>query len=141
MREKLPLGRYSKGVLMSKNKRRIQQAEVVRTFATKLRETRISRGLTQADLAEKAQVTPAYVSRLESAGAAPGVDLVDRLAKALGTTLAELLVTTDIPDAMTILKDQAKKLLDGILKVADRDAMLMLNPLLARLSESFSRSR
>ena len=126
---------------MSKTKRRIQQAEVVRTFSAKLRETRISRGLTQAELAEKAQVTPAYVSRLESAGAAPGVDLVDRLAKALGATLVELLESKGVPDAMTLLRDQAKKLLDSILKVADRDALLMLNPLLARLSDSFSRNR
>jgi transcriptional regulator with XRE-family HTH domain len=126
---------------MSKTKRRIQQAEVVRTFSAKLRETRISRGFTQAELAEKAQVTAAYVSRLESAGAAPGVDLVDRLAKALGATLIELLESKDVPDAMTLLRDQTRKLLESILKIADRDALLMLNPLLARLSDSFSRNR
>jgi hypothetical protein len=69
------------------------------------------------------------------------VDLVDRLAKALGATLVELLESKDVPDAMMLLRDQTRKLLESILKVADRDALLMLNPLLARLSESFSRSR
>jgi transcriptional regulator with XRE-family HTH domain len=126
---------------MTKRKQRIKQAEIVQRFSAKLRATRISRGMTQAELAEKAQVTAAYVWRLESAGAAPGVDLVERLAKALAITASELIETDEIPDTVVLLQEQAKKLFDGILKVADRDALLMLNPLLARLSESFSRSR
>jgi transcriptional regulator with XRE-family HTH domain len=126
---------------MPTRKPKIHQAEIVRNFSAILRSTRINRGMTQADLAEKALITAAYVWRLESAGATPGVDLVERLAKALGITVAELLTTTEIPDALTVLRDQAKKLFESILKVADRDALLMLNPLLARLSESFSRSR
>ena len=97
--------------------------------------------MTQAELAGKALITAAYVWRLESAGAAPGVDLVDRLAKALGVTVADLLTVTEVPDAVTVLRDQAKKLFESILKVADQDAFLMLNPLLARLSDSFSRNR
>jgi transcriptional regulator with XRE-family HTH domain len=124
-----------------RKRKRIHQAEIVRNFSAKLRTTRINRGMTQAELAEKAHITAAYVWRLESAGAAPGVDLVERLAKALGTTVAELLTSNEIPDAVMVLRDQAKKLFESILKVADRDALLMLNPLLARLSESFSRSR
>jgi transcriptional regulator with XRE-family HTH domain len=126
---------------MPKRKKRIQQAEIVRRFSVKLRATRISRGMTQAELAEKAHITAAYVWRLESAGTAPGVDLVERLAKALATTASELIESADIPDTVAMLQDQAKKLFDSILKVADRDALLMLNPLLARLSESFSRNR
>ncbi len=97
--------------------------------------------MTQAQLAEKALVTQAYVWRLENAGAAPGVDLVERLAKALGATVTDLLETGADPEVMTVLRDQTMKLIVGILKVADRDALLMLNPLLARLSESFSKSR
>ena len=38
---------------------------------------------------------------------------------------------------MTVMQRSAKKLFEGILKVADRNALLMLNPLLARLSEWF----
>jgi transcriptional regulator with XRE-family HTH domain len=126
---------------MSKRKPRIDHAEVVQRFSVKLRETRISRGMTQAQLAEKASVTQAYVWRLENAGAAPGVDLVERLADALGATVTELLEVSKAPDVMPVLKEQAKKLFENILKVADRDAMLLLTPLLARLSESFSKSK
>lgn len=47
-------------------KKRVEQAEVVRLFAARLREVRRSRGMTQAELARKANVTASYVWRLEA---------------------------------------------------------------------------
>ena len=70
-------------------RRRIRHAEIVELFAARLREVRHSRGMTQAELARQAHVTVSYIGRLESAGAAPGIDLVERLAKALGKTPPE----------------------------------------------------
>ena len=64
--------------------------------------------MTQAELARVAEVTATYISRLESAGAAPGIDLVARLATALGSTVTELLPTTTPPDPLPGLKEQAK---------------------------------
>lgn len=119
----------------------IKQDEIVQLFAAKLRELRASRGLTQADLANQAQVTVSYIWRLESGGAAPGIDLVARLATSLGTTAAELLPTSPSPDTALLLRGQAKKLFDSLLQVADREMLLMLNPLLARLNESLARNR
>ena len=43
---------------------------------------RRDRGMTQAELARRAAVSESYVRRLESAGAAPGIDMLDRLAAA-----------------------------------------------------------
>ena len=126
---------------MAKRKRRIQQAEIVRLFASRLRETRHSRGLTQAELAREAHVTTSYVGRLESGGAAPGIDLVDRLAKALGITAQDLLPTTPSPNTLTVLQQQAERLFASLLQVADRESLMMLNPLLARLNESMNRTR
>lgn len=97
--------------------------------------------MTQAELARLAHITASYVGRLESAGAAPGIDLLDRLAKALGTSATDLLPTTAPPDSMVVLRERAKKLFDAVLQSADRDALMMLNPLLARLGESLARSR
>lgn len=119
----------------------IQHAEIVRLFAARLRELRHSRGLTQAQLADKAQITTSYVGRLEAGGAAPGVDLVDRLAKALGTTVNDLLPTEAPPDTDEVLRQQARSLFDALLQNADRETLLMLNPLLARLGESPTRKR
>ena len=61
---------------MGKRKTRIQHDEIVQLFAIRLKELRRAAGLTQAELARKAQVTTSYVGRLESGGAAPGIDLV-----------------------------------------------------------------
>jgi transcriptional regulator with XRE-family HTH domain len=98
-------------------------------------------GSTQAELARQAHVATSYIGRLESGGAAPGIDLVDRLAKALATTVADLLPTTASPDTQAVLREQARRLAEALIVVADREALLMLCPLLARLNESMNRSK
>jgi transcriptional regulator with XRE-family HTH domain len=126
---------------MPKRKPHIQQAKIVERFAARLRELRTSRGLTQAELARAAKVTPSYVWRLEDAGAAPGIDLVERLAVALGATTHDLLPTTDLPDTVSILRERAADLCEDLVASADRETLLMLCPLLARLGESPTRRR
>lgn len=126
---------------MPTRKRRIQHAEVVQLFAGRLREVRRSRGMTQADLARKANVTTSHIWKLESGGAAPGVDLADRLAKALGTTLSDLLPASQPPNDVPMLQLQARQLLESLLQSTDRETLLMLVPLLARLNESPTRKR
>ncbi len=126
---------------MARRKPKIQHDAIVQRFAARLRELRHSRGLTQADLAERAQVTTSYVGRLEQGGAAPGIDLVERLAAALGTTVADLLPASAPPDTDRVLREQAKRLFETLLQAADRETLSMLNPLLARLVESATRSR
>jgi transcriptional regulator with XRE-family HTH domain len=127
------------GDIMAKRKARIRHAEVVRLFAARLRELRHSRGLTQAELARQAHVTVSYIGRLEAGGAAPGIDLVDRLAHALGTTLADLLPTAASPDTLGVLQERARRLFEDLLRAADRETLQMLNPLLARLVEASGR--
>ncbi len=128
---------------MAKKKARkeIEHAGIVLRFGARLRELRNSRGLTQADLAHQAHVTASYVWRLESGGAAPGIDLLDRLATALGTTAADLLPASEPPDSLPVLRDQARKLFEKIMVEGDRETLLLLNPLLNRLLESPTRRR
>ena len=71
--------------------------------------------------------------------AAPGIDLLARLASAPGTTLQDLLPSAIQPDALALLRDQTKKLVDGLLESADQATLMMLCPLLARLGESPTR--
>lgn len=127
--------------MAAKRKRRVEQAEIVKGFAARLREARRSRGLTQADLAARAKVTPSYVGRLEAAAVAPGIDLLDRLARALGVVAADLLPSGDPPDPAGLLREQAQALFGTLLSSADRETLLMLNPLLARLLEAPNRRR
>jgi transcriptional regulator with XRE-family HTH domain len=120
-------------------KNRVEQDQAVRLFAARLREVRQSRGMTQAELGRRAHVTASYVWRLESAGASPGIDLVTRLAQALGTTAHDLTPAAAAPDTMGLLREQARGLFEALLSAADRETLLMLNPLLARLVEGAER--
>lgn len=128
-------------VRMAKKKSQIQHDAIVERFAARLRELRHTRGLTQSQLGQRAKITASYVGRLESGGAAPGIDLVRRLAEALGTSVHDLLPTDSPPDTEAILRDRAKSLFEDLVGRADRETLMMLVPLLARLGESPTRRR
>jgi len=116
--------------------KKIDHEAVVRRFGERLKELRRVRGMTQTDLAEKTAITASYIGRLERAGAAPGVDLVARLAVALGTTIADLLPEADPPDQAPVLRDQARKLFDAVIKSDDVVTLQLLAQFLARLAET-----
>lgn len=120
---------------MAKQRPQKRHDEVVTRFAARLRELRAGLGMTQAELAKKARCAEAYISRLETGRAAPGVDLVSRLAEALGTTIADLLPANDPPDTTETLRTQARRLADALIPTADRETLRVLVPLLARLGD------
>ena len=66
-------------------------------LALNLKRLRADRGLSQEDLADRADIDRTYISSLERSVYAAGIDVVDRLAKALDVTAAELLALP--PDA------------------------------------------
>ena len=121
---------------MPRKRPKTRHAEIVRLFAESLKAARRSRGLTQAQLAREAHVTVSYIARLEGAGSAPGIDLLARLATALGVTVHDLLPSAPSPDTLAVLRDRARHLFDELLRSADRETLLMVCPLLARLLES-----
>src|SRR4051812_12532828 len=94
----------------------IEHAAIVRRFGERLRELRTQAGFTQEQLAENAQVTASYVGRLERGGAAPGIDLVERLAKALGVKVSELLPEQENPQTVEVMRHQARALFDQLMK-------------------------
>jgi transcriptional regulator with XRE-family HTH domain len=126
---------------MPSRKTRIKQAEIVERFAARLKELRRSRGLTQAQLAQQAQVTAGYVARLEAGRTSPGIDLVARLAAALGISVHDWFPSTAPTETVSFLQQQARKLADDLITSGDRETLLMLCPLLARLGESPTRRR
>ena len=115
---------------------KIEHDEVVKLFAGRLRELRTARGMTQADLARRAKVTATYVSKLESAGAAPGIDLVVNLATALGVGVPDLIQKEAPADQTGVSREQARALFEALLKIADQQTFALLNPFLALLVES-----
>jgi len=57
----------------------------------KLKELREAKGLSQAALAKKARVTREYVNKLEAGRYDPTVGVLQRLARALGVSVTQML--------------------------------------------------
>ena len=126
---------------MPQAKKRIEYDKVVRQFGVQLRQLRTNRGMTQAELADAAAVSVAYVGRLERGRAAPGIDLVSRLAHALGIPSAALFVDTPAQDGPAVLRTQAQRLFDDVLRSNDEATLSLLTQLLARLVETLPVAR
>jgi transcriptional regulator with XRE-family HTH domain len=126
--------------MAGRKKRPIKQAAIVSAFAKRLREIRAAKEMTQLDLAEKSDVTFTYVSRLEAGGATPGLDLMERLAKALGVELSELLPPTPLKSADSKRK-QLTEQFQVLLHKSGDETLDMLGSLLARLAEASGSKR
>jgi transcriptional regulator with XRE-family HTH domain len=122
-------------------RRRIRHTENVHFFAERLKEVRRSRNMTQAELARRASVPSSYISDLEKAKTAPGIDLVDRLAKALETSVTDLLPAAAPPETLASLREQAKMLLDDLVQAADRDVLLAVKSVLSLFRELSTKRR
>jgi len=73
------------------------------TFAKNLRENRRKSGLTQAQLAEKVEISHHYLAMVELARNIPTVDTIERLANALNVEVYELFIVPLSP-AMELKK-------------------------------------
>lgn len=65
--------------------------DIRQVLALNLRRHRHAAGLSQEELAHRAEIDRTYISSLERALYAAGIDVVDRLAVALGVEAADLL--------------------------------------------------
>jgi transcriptional regulator with XRE-family HTH domain len=65
--------------------------EIREIFARNLRRARQAQGLSQEDLAHKAEIDRTYVSSLERGIYSPTIEVVERLAIALGVETADLI--------------------------------------------------
>lgn len=64
-----------------------ENSEVEYQLGRKLIDARLKRNLSQRDLAERAQTTQAVISRVEAMNSNPSLNLLKRLASALGLKL------------------------------------------------------
>lgn len=65
--------------------------DIREVLAINLRKLRHARGLSQEELADRAEIDRTYISALERSVYAAGIDVVDRLARSLGVEAADLL--------------------------------------------------
>lgn len=75
--------------------------EIREVLALNLRKHRRLLGLSQEELAHRAEIDRTYISSLERCVYAAGIDVVDQLARALGMEAADLLRKPDLPARKT----------------------------------------
>lgn len=73
-------------------------ATIQNLIGNNLRFFRKARGFTQEHLAQRVQVSPSYIGYLERGEKTPSLDLLHRLAQALGIESAQLLQGTEAVD-------------------------------------------
>ena len=64
--------------------------ELQKTFADRVRETRVAKNITQAELAKRTGIHQPVICDLEKGRHAPTLSTVERIAIALGVTASEL---------------------------------------------------
>jgi len=65
--------------------------EIREVLAVNLRKLRKAKGLSQEELAHRAEIDRTHISALKRSVYAAGIDVVDRLARVLGVEAADLL--------------------------------------------------
>lgn len=86
------------GTISSFMAKRTIESPTIKQFANRLREVRLAQGLSQETLAEQADLHRTYVGSVERGERNISLVNVERLAKALDTTVCRLLCDADAPD-------------------------------------------
>jgi transcriptional regulator with XRE-family HTH domain len=72
--------------------------EIREVLARNLRKLRQAQGLSQEELAHRAEIDRTYISALERSVYAAGIDVLDKLARALNVEAADLLRRAPLSD-------------------------------------------
>jgi transcriptional regulator with XRE-family HTH domain len=99
-------------------------------LARRLRQLRTDHGLTQERLAERAEISPDAVRRLERGGFSPTLRMLDQLARALGLPITELVTFGETKSA-----DRLVGLISFLKGRTEREVALILRIARAALSE------
>jgi len=124
---------------MARKKTKLAHPQIVHDFATSLRAARKKRGLSQLDLATAAQINAAYLGKLERAEAAPGLDMVGRLAEALKIPAAKLIVHQPEGSALPSAKTHARRKFEQLLSRDDASVVDSLANILSLLDNALAR--
>jgi transcriptional regulator with XRE-family HTH domain len=84
--------------------------EIREVLALNLRKFRRAKGLSQEELADRAEIDRSYISAVERSVYAASIDVVDRLARGLGVEAADLLRRPPAPT--TVGKKQRRSVND-----------------------------
>ena len=123
-------------------KKHIKHHKIVKTVAERVRRARQRLGMSQQDLARKAQASLTYIGKLERGENSVGVDMLARLAEALGIHPAALLAD-DEPNQFNceVVRSQFQKQAAKILARNDLTSLISFSSIMAHVDNSLSRRR
>ncbi|MBM3329568.1 MAG: helix-turn-helix transcriptional regulator [Calditrichaeota bacterium] len=97
-------------------------------FGERLRQLRRDKGLSQAELADRAGINRSYLSVLENEHSSPTMDVVERLAQGLGVVIWDLISVAD-ERHYSYESDERTDMYDGLRDfLNDSDEMLLIRP-------------
>lgn len=93
-------------------KRRREKSDLARNLGSRIKERRSKLGLTQTDLAEKLGVESETISRIERGISTPSLPMLEEVAEALNSGIAELLspASANINDQLMLISKALKPL-------------------------------
>jgi len=83
-------------------------------LGARIRALRVARGATLRKLAAEARVTESFLSQVERGVASPSIASVQRIARALGTSIAELFATDDRAGIVVRAADRRRVVYQGL---------------------------
>jgi len=83
----------------------LQKQELTRAVAARIKYLRLTKSMSQEDLALRAEINPAYFGQVERGLKCPTIDTLYKISKALEVSLSELLRTDALPMS-TISEDR-----------------------------------
>ena len=121
-------------------RKRIKQPEIVQAFARGLRDARRNLGMSQQDLSFKAHVNTGYIGKLERAESAPGLDMIGRLAEALGIDPIKLIAgSKNKLDDVSTVKSQVRKHVERLLTRDDVPALQSMAVVIGLVDNALAR--
>jgi transcriptional regulator with XRE-family HTH domain len=97
-----------------------------KTVAKQIRAVREAKGLTQANLAAQASITPAAISQIEAGARIPSTPILRRVAAVLGVSIDYLLGSTNEVQLQDILSDEGvQKFFRGYQSLSSQDQKLI----------------
>jgi transcriptional regulator with XRE-family HTH domain len=91
-----------------------EQAPIEVDLGARIRTLRLARGETLRKLAARAGVTESFLSQVERGVASPSIATVQRIARALGTSIAELFATDDRAGIVVRADDRRRVVYQGL---------------------------
>ena len=94
----------------------------------RIKEERQRSGLNQAQLAQKAEITPAAVSQIENGLRTPSIPVLQKIAKVLGVSMDYLSGSTSKPELGDLLQNkEVQKFYNGFQSLRNEDKKTILN--------------